>query len=142
MRKPCVCGSSEGYLLTRSGQDVIRCSQCDSYQYCAPRTETGREVRSLRTRDTIKPSKRARILLRDNGTCVICHRSDTPLDTGHLLSIQEGRQLGFTDDQLNDDENLAAMCAGCNSGLTSETVPLRLFAAVLQARLARTRHAS
>lgn len=142
LRSACQCGSVTGTITTRSNQDVVHCDDCGRYQYCAPRSETGRAVRSLRTRATMKPSKRARIIVRDNGTCVLCHRADLPLEVGHLISVDEGRLQGLTDEQLDDDENLAAMCAPCNSGLSSETVPLRLLAAVLVVRLRRAEEKS
>jgi hypothetical protein len=40
----------------------------------------------------------------------------------------------MSDAELNSDENLAAMCAACNSGLSSATLPPRLLAAALWAR--------
>ncbi len=40
MRQTCsACGSKIGYLTPRSGQNVVRCSRCHTYQYCAPRRE-------------------------------------------------------------------------------------------------------
>jgi hypothetical protein len=36
---------------------------------------------------------------------------------------------------LNNDENLAAMCSECNLGLSSKPVSLRLLMSVLTARL-------
>jgi len=138
MRTPCPgCGCLDGTITTKNGQDTVRCARCDRYCYNAPRTETGREPRSLRTRPTIRPSQRARILLRDNGTCILCHRNDVQLDIGHLISVHDGRLMGLSDAQIDDDENLAAMCASCNSGLSSETLPLRMAVTILRARTAR-----
>jgi 5-methylcytosine-specific restriction endonuclease McrA len=136
MRAPCAdCGSTDGAITTVNGQDTVRCAHCHRFCYNAPRTETGREQRTLRTRPQMPASQRARILLRDNATCVLCHRAEVALDVGHLISVCDGRALGLGDVDLFSDENLAAMCAACNSGLTSETVPLRIAAAVLMARL-------
>jgi 5-methylcytosine-specific restriction endonuclease McrA len=138
MRSPCSgCGCLDGTIATKGGQDVVRCADCDRFCYNAPRTETGREPRSLRTRPTIRPRQRARILLRDNSTCVLCHRHGVPLDVGHMISVDDGHALGLSDAELGSDENLAAMCASCNSGLGSETLPLRIVVAVLRARSAR-----
>lgn len=136
LRSPCArCGGTSGAIETRSGQDCVFCSTCGKFCYNAPRVETGREVRKLATRPDIKPSTRARILLRDNSTCVICHRSDLPLDVGHIISVDAGRGLGLTDAQLWHDENLAAMCQPCNSGIGNITIPLRLLAAIVVARI-------
>jgi 5-methylcytosine-specific restriction endonuclease McrA len=139
MRSPCSgCGCLDGIIVTKNGQDTVRCAECDQYAgYNAPRSETGRARRSLRTRPTIRPSQRARILVRDNGTCVLCHRSDVALDVGHLISVHDGHTSGLSDAELASDDNLAAMCAACNSGLSSESLPPRLLAAALWARLNR-----
>jgi hypothetical protein len=138
MREPCpACDCLEGTLITKNGQDVMLCGDCRVYCYNAPRTETGREPRSLRTRPTIRPGQRARILMLDNSTCVLCHRNDLPLDIGHLVSVHDGREMSLTDAELNSDENLAAMCSPCNSGVGRERLPLRIVVAVLRARAAR-----
>ena len=135
MRAPCPgCGCAHGTIITKNGQDTVRCVECDQYCYNAPRTETGREPRSLRTRPNVRPSQRARILLRDNGACFLCHRNDVALDVGHLISVHDGKLLGMSEAELDSDDNLVAMCAACNSGLSSATVPPRLLAAALWAR--------
>lgn len=138
MRAPCLCGCEAGYITTVSGQDTVRCGICHRGLYNAPRSETGREQRTVRTRPGISASQRARILLRDNQTCIVCHRADVPLDVGHLISVKEGREHGLADTDLFDDENLAAMCQSCNAGLSSDTVTTRLMLAVLKIRVAKT----
>jgi 5-methylcytosine-specific restriction endonuclease McrA len=138
MRAPCPgCGCAHGTITTKNGQDTVRCAECARYCYNAPRTETGREPRSLRTRPTIRPSQRTRILLRDNGACVLCHRHDVPLDVGHLISVHDGHALGLSDAMLDSDGNLAAMCASCNSGLSDVSLPPHLVAAALRAQSKR-----
>lgn len=143
MRQSCACGGSEGRVDERNGQDCVFCIDCDRWQYNAPRSETGRGQRSLRSRPAIAPSKRARILGRDNYTCVLCGKpsSDAQLSIGHLISVDSGQQLGLSDADLYDDENLAAMCAECNSGLSNTPVSLRFLVRALQARLAYQRGA-
>jgi 5-methylcytosine-specific restriction endonuclease McrA len=136
MRAACRCGNETGRIETKSGQDCVYCLSCGKHCYNAPKTETGREVRSLRTRPDIKPGQRAGILERDNATCVLCHRADVALDVGHLISVDAGEKLGLSKAELYDDENLAAMCQPCNSGLSSTPVSLRFMAALLKARLA------
>lgn len=138
MRTPCSrCGCTEGLITTKSGQDTVRCSGCRRYCYNAPRSETGRPTRSLRTRSDVRPSQRARILVRDGGACILCHRSGVELEIGHLISVHDGRALGMSDAELNSDDNLAAMCAPCNSGLSSSSLPPRLLAAAMWARSRR-----
>lgn len=139
MREPCPsCGTRTARIETRNGQDCAFCVKCGRHCYNVPRAESGREVRSLRTRPDIKPGQRARILERDNATCVLCHRSGIPLDVGHLISVDAGRKAGLMDAELYHDENLAAMCASCNSGLSKRPVPLRFAVALLRARLTPT----
>ena len=87
------------------------------------RTETGREVRSLRTRPDIRPRQRARIFARDNGTCVICHRHGPYLVVAHLISVCDGLKLGLSDADLFSDDNLAAMCEECNAGFGKDSLP-------------------
>jgi 5-methylcytosine-specific restriction endonuclease McrA len=139
MRETCrQCGNATGYIETRGGQDCVFCGQCGRFQYNAPRAETGREVRSLRTRPDLAVGQRTRILDRDGGRCVLCHSADRPLDVGHLVSVAEGREFGLTDDELFSDENLAAMCAPCNSGYSARSVNPRLVAASVRAAIARS----
>lgn len=138
MRAPCRgCGHAGGFIETKNGQDCVYCGECRRFQYNAPKTETGREVRSVTSpeRKAIKPNQRARILERDNGCCVLCHRSDVNLHVGHLLSYSEGLKQGLREVEVNDDENLAAMCDECNLRLSDMPVSIRMLLAVLKARL-------
>lgn len=136
MREKCgQCGCPDGVSEDRNGQDVVRCSWCNTYAYCRPRAESGREVRTVRTRPNIKPSQRARILERDNYTCVACHTADGPMHIGHLLSVEDGKRVGATEAELYADENLAAMCEQCNLGQGEKSVSVRLIYAILQARV-------
>lgn len=137
LRKPCACGTETGYIRERTGQQCVYCSFCHRFQYNAPKRETGLPQRSVSDRPELKPARRARILERDNGSCVGCHRSDVILHVGHLLSVEDGRKLGASDEEVWSDENLAAMCEECNLGFGKRTVSLRLVYRILQARTAR-----
>ena len=134
LREACrKCGGNRGRIETRGGQDCVFCNSCDSFQYNAPKVETGRAVRTCSTvHNGIKPKQRARILLRDGSACVICHATDKPLHVGHLLSVEAGLSVGLTERELNDDSNLAAMCDECNLGLGKEPIPLRIYAAIVK----------
>jgi 5-methylcytosine-specific restriction endonuclease McrA len=136
MRRPCpICAETAGRIETRNGQDCVYCLGCDRHQYNAPKTETGRAVRTVTTvHNGIKPKQRARVLERDNGRCCLCGSRDN-LHVGHLLSVDDGLKQGMTEVDLNNDENLAAMCSECNLGLSSKPVSLRLLMSVLTARL-------
>ena len=134
LRKPCAscCGTS-GRIQTRNGQDCVFCL-CGRFQYNAPKTETGREVRCVSaTRGGIKPRQRSRILNRATGRCEICGAKGD-LHVGHLLSVDQGTAQGVEPAELNCDENLACMCSECNLGLGNETIPLRLATAIIHAR--------
>jgi hypothetical protein len=142
LRKPCFeCGSETGIIRTRNGQDCAYCSVCDKYQkYNVPKTESGRKPRTVsNVHSAIKPKQRARILLRATGKCELCgYRPDDPtrcLHVGHIISVNVGMAQGLTDRELNDDENLMALCDECNLGLGQEVIPLRLAVAIVLARL-------
>jgi hypothetical protein len=143
MREPCRgCGCPDGAVITKGGQDTVRCSRCGRYAgYNAPRTETGRPRRSLRSRPQISPSQRSRVLLTYNSTCAKCNRSDRPLHVAHWISVHDGKEQGLSEAELFDDENLLVLCAECNAGQGRETLPLRFMATVLRVRIAGRRNA-
>lgn len=138
MRKPCAyCGSERGSIRTKSGQDCVFC-ECGRHQYNAPKTETGRDIRSVTTvHADIKPKQRMRILLRANGRCEVCGKSGTEatIHVGHIVSVKVGLAAGLTEEVLNDDENLMSMCDECNLGLGSEPMPIRFLIRVLMERI-------
>jgi hypothetical protein len=124
LREECrYCGGRFGNIITVSSQDTVRCCGCQKYLYNAARTETGRPRQSLRTRPNVSPNQRARILLADISRCVICKRTDVPLEIGHMISVRDGRRQGLSDAELYSDENLCGMCAQCNSGLGGNSLP-------------------
>jgi len=135
MRAPCRCGHTLGRIVEKNGQDTVRCLACDTYCYCAPRGETGREVRNVKTRENLKPSKRADILLRDGYRCVLCQATDSILHVGHLISVDAGLRMGMTEDEVHDEENLAAMCEPCNLGIGKQPLPLTLAIRIVRARI-------
>ena len=49
LRRPCDCGHTQGEIRTNNGQDTLWCIQCGKYQYNAPKTETGRSPRTVKT---------------------------------------------------------------------------------------------
>jgi 5-methylcytosine-specific restriction endonuclease McrA len=142
MRKPCRCGSDFGKLAEVNGQDTVRCVACNAFAYNAPRTETGRAVRTVTTvHKAIKPKLRARILERDGHRCVLCKADNVRLHVGHVVSVDAGFATGLTDAEINDEENLIAQCEECNLGQGSQPIPLRVAIAILKARISwRTKH--
>lgn len=137
MRAPCRCGQHDGYIVERGAQDVVRCRACDAYQYCAPRTETGKATRSVRSNPTVAPSKRDRVLKRSDYACVQCGRRapDVQLHMGHLISVDAGREHGIPEVLIWHDFNLAAFCDECNLGLGSQPVAVDLMYRCLLAHL-------
>ena len=134
LRKPCRCGFAQGYIVTKNGQDCVYCVTCDTFQYNAPKTETGRKMRSVSSvHNAIKPKQRSRILERATARCEFCG-SRTDLHVGHIVSVKRGLEMGLTEAEINSDENLAAMCSECNLGVGKEPVPLRFAVAMVMAR--------
>lgn len=138
LREPCKsCGGSSGRCEMTNGQDVVRCQTCDKYQYCRPKTESGRTTRTV-SRDEIKPKQRARILERANGCCEICRvkiGGEIIYHVGHLLSVKDGELHGVPADVVNSDDNYAAMCEECNLGFGERSVNVRLYLAILKSRM-------
>jgi hypothetical protein len=133
MREPCrKCGSSFGEIRTTSGQDCVYCV-CGAWAYNAPRAETGRAVRPLTDRTSIPTSKRYRVLERASGRCELCGAREG-LVVDHILSLQAGAAQGWSDFDLNHDDNLAALCAACNAGKGAIPMSPRLYVALLKSR--------
>ena len=58
--RACSCGSTNGILLERNGQNTVRCVDCGKFNYNAPKVETGQRRRTVATvRATIKPAQQA-----------------------------------------------------------------------------------
>jgi 5-methylcytosine-specific restriction endonuclease McrA len=137
MRKPCPgCGSETGRIIERNGQDTVRCIACGMFVYNAPRTETGRAVRSVSTvHAAVRPALRARIFDRDGMCCVLCRATESRFHVGHLISVEAGILYGLSDAEINDEENLAVMCEECNLGYADRPIPLRLALVIVRARI-------
>jgi hypothetical protein len=135
------CETAEGYIVEKSGQDMVHCSRCKKHQYNAPRTETGRAVRTVQTTHAaIKPRLRAEVLMRAHWRCETCFRNPgtaaEELHVAHFLSVADGHTLGLTDAQINSSENLLCMCSECNLGLGRESIPTWLAVGIIRARTA------
>jgi 5-methylcytosine-specific restriction endonuclease McrA len=149
MSRPCkMCGPGDGRVDPKNGQNCVYCLKCGRMVYNAPRTELGEEPRSVRTRPDIKPSQKARVLERDCSRCLTCGRpagapkredaSPVILHIGHVLSVDDGRALGATDEELFDDENLVTVCEECNLGQGSRSLLPRLALRLIRAAKRRT----
>jgi 5-methylcytosine-specific restriction endonuclease McrA len=128
LRAPCPhCGGTDGVLITKSGQDTVRCRPCDIFLYCAPKTETGKAPRTVATIRTLRPSDRFRILERDQFRCV-CGKhgsAETVLHVAHIVSLADGLEHGLDAQLLNSDENLVTLCEECNLGLGRRSLRAR-----------------
>lgn len=143
LRSPCKkCFCKQGLIENRNGQDCIFCRDCGAYQYNAPKCETGRDVRSVQTTHAaIKPKLRSRVIDRSGGRCERCgkpgDKTKTGLHVGHVVSVDSGHKYGLSDQEINSMENLIAECDECNLGHGKEPLPLRVYVAILAARLKR-----
>lgn len=150
MRAPCRwCLSNDGMTATDgtmqsvNGQDVVRCARCGRHCYNAPRSETGKPQRHVRSRPDLKLGQRERILTRDGNRCLLCGIGPDHgaiLHVSHAMSVEDGRRLGVEDEVLFDDDNLFASCEECNLSMGAESVPARIFLRLIHARLKRGLH--
>jgi hypothetical protein len=69
-----------------------------------------------------------------DGRCVLCGSREL-LQVGHLVPVAGGLAASLTEAELNDDENLATMCAECNVGLGESPPPLWIAVPLLKLRL-------
>lgn len=140
MRTACkmpLCGSELGLIQEKNGQDCVYCCKCGTWQYNAPKVETGRATRTTQTvHAAIKPRVRSEVLVRSNGRCELCGKSSSEcvVHVGHILSVNVGIAEGLCDEEINDPENLMAMCDECNLGIGDHPLPLKLMVKVLVSR--------
>jgi DNA-directed RNA polymerase subunit RPC12/RpoP len=129
------CGTTQGFITIVGTQSVLRCNGCERHLYNPPKTETGDKPRTLSTTHAaIKPKQRMRIIERANGRCETCG-SRNLVQVGHVVSVEDGHKLALPDAVINSDENLICQCAECNSGQSGGTMPLRMYCAILKARV-------
>jgi 5-methylcytosine-specific restriction endonuclease McrA len=137
------CGSDIA-TVRPSGQHLSAwCAVCRAFSYHLPRTEVGLATRPVSdVRPRLPARRRAQILARDNGRCVLCGRSaaeDVQLTVGHLVSVKDGQRLDVDEALIWDDLNLAAMCDTCQLGLNDQSVPVVVFLALALLRAQRAR---
>lgn len=142
MRAMCKCGSVDGVIKETGAQDVVRCANCNAFQYNAPRVETGKAVRSVSSvHDAVTGRKRAEILFRAQFRCEMCaHRPTKETDelhVGHAISVKRALENGLSDAQINSNENLMCLCANCNLSMSADVVPLWLMIGIVMARTQR-----
>jgi 5-methylcytosine-specific restriction endonuclease McrA len=147
MREPCRWCKAEGIevqvgtVQAVNGQDVVRCKRCERQCYNAPRTETGKPQRKVRTRPELSFGQRERILQRDGGRCFLCGRDPLRhgviLHVAHVLSVADGRAQGVDDELLFGDANLVTACEECNAGMGKVSLEPRIWLALCRAQMGR-----
>lgn len=135
LRTPCKCGWIYGKIHPKGGQNCVYCTECDAFQYNAPKVETGQKKRSISTiRNQPKPKQRSRILSLDSYRCGLCHATDKPLQIGHIVSVKDCLSLRWRVKQINSDDNLFAICEECNLGESSQSLPKEIADRILSSR--------
>lgn len=119
LRKPCVCGCSDGTAEYKNGQDVVRCSGCNKFQYNAPKDESGKGLRKI-----IKDSVKNQVFQRDGFRCMICGASAAEeagviLNLSHIISVCDAEKISEAygvkcDEWVNKPINLFTCCEACN----------------------------
>ncbi len=135
MRAACPqCGTSEGYIDQRNGQNCIFCEH-GHFFYNAPKTETGQKQRSVSTVHAgILPNRRSFVIERATGRCELCGATGN-LHISHILSVSDGLSAGLTELELNTPDNLCCLCEECNLGMGRLSFSPRLYVALLQKRI-------
>jgi hypothetical protein len=134
MRSPCAgCGCLDGSITTK--KDRTPCGAPSVTDFATTR----RGARLAGKRARCEPVQRLGRVSAPGFSCATtapacCATRVTFRSVGHLISVYDGQKLGLSDAELASDGNLAAMCAACNSGLSTESLPPRLLAAALWAR--------
>ena len=69
--------------------------------------------------------KRKRVLERDGGLCRCAHcaksgRIRIATEVDHVINKAKGREMGWTEEQIDDEENLAAINSECHKRKTQE----------------------
>lgn len=125
MRAPCAkCGAAFGNLAMVGRQNTVRCVNCNTFQYNAPRVETGDAPGKVHQREMFSPGERSRVLERCGYRCFECGQRapDVLLHVGHIISVADGREHGISDEIVNSEWNRAASCEACNLGRGSRSM--------------------
>lgn len=99
-----------------------RCSAHPTERTFADRTRGTRHDRGYGSE---WDKRRKRVMYRDAGLCQPCLRESDDLVTAayavdHIVSKAEARHRGWTDEQIEDDSNLQAICRRCHDAKTAD----------------------
>jgi hypothetical protein len=126
LREKCrYCGATMGTILVVNGQDTVRCGGCGRGLYNAPKTETGRALRTL-TREEVPPGVAYVVKERAHFRCEFCGKGpmEAVLDVDHLISVHDVQAMGIVVRFANHIDNLAFLCNICNSGKGRKSIKL------------------
>lgn len=125
LRSPCVCGSEVGRIEERNGQACVFCHVCGKHQYNSPKHERGLAPKPLR-QDGIPPGVVHLVKVRANFRCegCGCTAEDQRMDVGHRISEAAWRENCLPPLLVRDEDNLAWLCASCNSGQSKASLPV------------------
>jgi len=141
LSKPCSRCSEPvaGYLIRTPPPHAgkLFCGNCALFQQWVSKKDLGEPRRSLTPRgECIGPKQRDQILARDGYRCMLCGAAPPAvlLHAGHILSHKDGDVLGLSEQQIDSNDNLMAMCERCNAGLGPRSLTPWLYVALLERR--------
>lgn len=105
----------------------VTCGKCQRHIKFIKKTDCGLNQRnkqkSRANQYVIKPAIRARILLRDKGTCQLCGATNTQMHVDHKQSVNHAIKQGWQSTDINSDNNLWTLCETCNLGKKANCIP-------------------
>ena len=107
--------------LVRDGSGLCQAHQSD--KAVGKFADSRRGSRHERGYGTDWDKKRKRILSRDKGLCQTCLKRGKPRPAravDHVINKAEARRRGWTDEQIEADENLQSICKTCHDAKTAE----------------------
>lgn len=113
-------------VITWNGRHLaMNCLKCKQWHKFISHASIGiTGTRKDKRTINVKAKQRFRILQRDNFTCQACGITSKHeiLHVDHKTSIKEATTAGWTEKQINDDNNLWTLCETCNLGKGSQSL--------------------
>jgi len=97
-------------------------TRCSEHPYVNRFADKRRGSRQSRGYDAAWERRRERVLYRDHGLCQCCLKRDQvtiATEVDHIVNKAEARRLGWTNEQIEADENLQAICNPCHVAKTA-----------------------
>lgn len=134
---PCGCGASLAIARPNGPHWEARCGTCDRHLKFVSKAELGiKPITAKVIHEGITKGQRLRLLLRANCRCELCGAriEEGNFHASHIVPVEYGVKQGLSPSEVNSDENLMALCAPCNQGMSKMVLPLRTMVMVLFAR--------